>query len=357
MSCSVKLKRNSLEQFLNTFKNCVTDAFIVIVSISPHALSWMKQSYVSLSSFKTVLLWPCTCIRLLIVLVFCPGFLSLLVVLAAALIQPRVNAGAAVAQLAFPAADDRVLRVDLLRTLEPFFPSALGVLPAVAILPAGFYVDNDQEKGHDHGDIRRESSSVHPRPGGRTLAHWWRIKGFNSSRQADLVSGVIRWVIAIWGVEGMKWRRSGPLRSCHVFAEIPCVIQFQRLQMTPQKLLSKSYTNHTSNKFVPEKTLILQVYSSLQNWIISSSDTVTKEFMFPFASLNGIAQTRNPPQYSDLGCCHFTDPSLAEACAEKTFQTLRAPLAFFSVKAGGGQVWVRWTDPKRAVYVRMRGAC
>lgn len=120
---------------------------------------------------KVVPLWPCTCIRVLIVLVFCPGFLNLLVVLAAALIQPRVHAGAAVAQLAFPAADDRVLRVDLLRALEPFFPSALGVLPAVAILPAGFYVDDDQEKGHDHGGIRRESSSVHPRPGGRTLAH------------------------------------------------------------------------------------------------------------------------------------------------------------------------------------------
>lgn len=126
---------------------------------------------------KVALMWPCTCIRVLIFLVVCPGFLSLTVVLAAALIQPCVNAGAAVAQLAFPTADDRVLRVDLLRTLEPFFPSALRVLPAVAILPAGFYVNDDQEKGHDHGDIRREPSSVHPRPGGPCSAARWRTDG------------------------------------------------------------------------------------------------------------------------------------------------------------------------------------
>lgn len=90
-------------------------------------------------------LWTCTCTGVLVLLALCPGLLSLPVVIAAPLIQPRVRAGAAVAQLAFPAADDRVFSVDLLRALEPFFPRALGVLPAVAILPTGFHVDNDQE--------------------------------------------------------------------------------------------------------------------------------------------------------------------------------------------------------------------
>lgn len=127
--------------------------------------------------FYSVWPWPRTCIRVLVLPVFCPGFLSLTVVLAAALIQPCVHAGAAVAQLAFPTADDRVLGVDLLRTLKPFFPSALGVLPAVAILPAGLHVDDGQEKGHDHGDIRREPSSVHPRPGGPCSAARWRTDG------------------------------------------------------------------------------------------------------------------------------------------------------------------------------------
>lgn len=86
-----------------------------------------------------------TCIRVLILLALCPGLQGLPVVIAAPLIQPRVRAGAAVAQLAFPAADDRVLPVDLLRTLESLFPRALGVLPAVAKLPAGFHVENNHE--------------------------------------------------------------------------------------------------------------------------------------------------------------------------------------------------------------------
>lgn len=100
--------------------------------------------------------------------------------------------------------------------------------------------EGSRSRWHTSGILLRTSSARWPHAGALM-----ENKVFNSSRQADLVSGVIRWVIVIWGVEGMKWRRSGPLRSCHVFAEIPCVIQFQRLQMTPKKLLSKSYTNHT----------------------------------------------------------------------------------------------------------------
>lgn len=85
-----------------------------------------------------------TCTGILVLLALCPGLLSLPVVIAAPLIEPCLRAGAAVAQLAFPAADYRVLSVDLLRALEPFFPRALGVAPAVAILPTGFHVNNNQ---------------------------------------------------------------------------------------------------------------------------------------------------------------------------------------------------------------------
>lgn len=89
-----------------------------------------------------------TCVRVLVVLAVRPGLLGLPVVIAAALIQPRLCAGAAVAQLAFAAADDGVLCVDLLRTLEALLPRALRVPPAVAKLPAGVRVEGGQEQSH-----------------------------------------------------------------------------------------------------------------------------------------------------------------------------------------------------------------
>lgn len=120
-----------------------------------------------------------TCTRVLVFLALCPWLRSLPVVVAAPLIQPRVRAGAAVAQLAFPTADDCVFSVDLLRALETFFPNTLRVLPTVAVLPTGLHVDDDQEKSHNYGDILRGTSSPHPRGrNGKTFTPrgyltWW----------------------------------------------------------------------------------------------------------------------------------------------------------------------------------------
>jgi len=93
-----------------------------------------------------------------------------LVVVTRALVQARLRAGAAVAQLALPAADDRVLAVDhLLRALEALLPGALrrvAVVPAVAILPARLHVqDERQQESHD----RRETA---PHPGQLSTSCW-----------------------------------------------------------------------------------------------------------------------------------------------------------------------------------------
>lgn len=118
--------------------------------------------------------WTSTCSGVLVLLALCPGLRSLPVVVAAALVQPCVHAGAAVAQLALPATDDRVRGVDLLRALKAFLPGALGVLPAVAELPTGLHVFNDQEENHQRGDGHRETTSPHSGP---ESPAFWKIQG------------------------------------------------------------------------------------------------------------------------------------------------------------------------------------
>lgn len=119
--------------------------------------------------------WTSTCSGVLVLLALCPRLRSLPVVVAAALVQPRLHAGAAVAQLAFPAADDRVRCVDLLRALEALLPGALGVLPAVAELPTGLHVFNDQEENHQRGDGHRETSSAHSGPESGVLENMGKL--------------------------------------------------------------------------------------------------------------------------------------------------------------------------------------
>lgn len=63
------------------------------------------------------------------------GVVHLPVVGAAALVQPRVGGGAAVAQRAGAAAHGRVHGVKVLRTLEALVIIPTGVQPAVAVLP------------------------------------------------------------------------------------------------------------------------------------------------------------------------------------------------------------------------------
>lgn len=61
----------------------------------------------------------------------------LAVVVAAALVEARLGAGAAVAQRAAATADGGVAAVEALRALEADVPDALSVQPAVAVLAAG----------------------------------------------------------------------------------------------------------------------------------------------------------------------------------------------------------------------------
>lgn len=162
-------------------------------------------------------LWACTCTGVLVLLVVCPGLRWLSVVIAAPLIKPRIRAGAAVAQLAFPAADYRVYSVYLLRALKTLFPDTLGVPPAVAKLPARFHINNDQQQSHNRGDRHRETSSPHSRPGGpRPHAGALEETERLLLPASKLVRGVIRWVGPMKGAEGMQCRSHKPLRGCHL---------------------------------------------------------------------------------------------------------------------------------------------
>lgn len=131
-----------------------------------------------------------TCPGVFVLFGFSPGLLRLPVVVAGPLIQARVRAGAAVAQLTFTAADDWVLCVDLLRALEPFFPRALRVAPPVAILPAGIHVHNDQQQSYNPSDKRRQTSCPHSRQGAIPLV------------QPGAPGGGPLWVGAVQGGEG-----------------------------------------------------------------------------------------------------------------------------------------------------------
>lgn len=129
---------------------------------------------------------------------------------------------------------------------------------------------------HTSGTLLRTSSARWP-VFGRTLAHWWRLNEFNSPRLTDLVRGVIRWIRAIR--DEVKEKQSTEKLS--FIKTIPCVIQIQCLQMTPQKLSLQKLHKTTTPKMNLSHN---KRYSNLQDWIISSSDTVMKMFMFPSGS-------------------------------------------------------------------------
>lgn len=99
--------------------------------------------------------WTRTCCEL--------GVVHLPVVGAAALVEPRVCRGAAIAQRAGAAAHGGVRSVKVLRTLEALMIIPVGVQPAVAVLPLrvrypqipGQISEQDAAQQADHpGDLR-----------------------------------------------------------------------------------------------------------------------------------------------------------------------------------------------------------
>lgn len=103
-----------------------------------------------------------TCTRVFVVLVPSVGVLRLFIIIARALVQPSFSAGAAVPELALPAADDGLGAVEALRALKAVSPRALRVMPAVTVLSTRLHV-NDGQKCQYHRDGHRESrASPHP---------------------------------------------------------------------------------------------------------------------------------------------------------------------------------------------------
>lgn len=102
-----------------------------------------------------------TCPGVVALLVARPGLFSApLVVVTGALVEPGLGAGAAVAQLALAAADDRLGGVVALRTLEPFPPCALRVPPAVTVLTARLHVHH-RYRGQKHREGHWEPQGLH----------------------------------------------------------------------------------------------------------------------------------------------------------------------------------------------------
>lgn len=153
------------------------------------------------------------------------------------------------------------------------------------------------------------------------------------------------------GAERTKGRKSRPLRSCHLLGEIPCVNQIQcpKRGENPQKwsLQKLHKSQHQENQMVLEQMLLkmLQVYSNLQDLIISSPDTVTKVFMVPFFAHTG------KPHLCPLIHAAVTSrtPDWQTRAQRQLFKLYGLARHSSASEARGGQVWVSRTDPGRAV--------
>lgn len=76
--------------------------------------------------------------------------------------------------------------------------------------------------------------------------------------------------------------------------------------------------------------------------------------MFPFASLNESRTRETHRSILIWAAVTSRTPHWQKRAQRKSFKLYGLPLHSLASEAGGGQVWVRWTDPKRAVCASLR---